>query len=206
MERRLKELKDKIAKEIESVKDSGLLEEIRIKYLGRKGELTKILKNLKDLTEEERPKIGQLANQVKEDLTKVFRTAETVFKNQTKQNLIFDPTMPGTEELTGSLHPSTIIQYELETAFMQMGFTVYDGPQVESDYYNFTALNTPENHPARDTQDTFHLEDGNLLRTQTSNLQVRMLENTAYHFEVFSRGDAFVVNRLMFPMIILFIK
>jgi phenylalanyl-tRNA synthetase alpha chain len=175
MKDKLKELKDQIVKEVDGAKNSKLLAELKTKYLGRKGELTVILKGLKDLSAEEKPQLGKLANDIKRELSVVFGKAEKVLKGQTKTSLDFDHSLPGIKKPAGYLHPSTTVQYEIEDAFAKMGFTVYDGPQLESDYYNFTALNIPEDHPARDAQDTFWLEGGNLLRTHTSNLQVRML-------------------------------
>jgi len=191
MEKRLQDLKKEIAKEIDNVKDSELLAELKTKYLGRKGELAKILKSLKDLSAEEKPALGKLANQAKKELTSIFSKAEKVFKGQVEMDVEFDATLPGIQKEIGNLNPSTIVQYEIEKTFAKMGFIVYDGPQLESDYYNFTALNTPADHPARDAQDTFWLEGKNLLRTQTSNLQVRMLEKHGAPFRGIFPGRVF---------------
>jgi|APSaa5957512622_1039677.scaffolds.fasta_scaffold03962_6 phenylalanyl-tRNA synthetase alpha chain len=192
MEKKLKDLKEQFLKEVTEVKDSKLLLDLKTKYLGRKGELTNVLKEVKDLAVEEKPKIGKLANEIKMELASVFSKTERIIKNkQSGGGTDFDPTMPGTREETGHLHPSTIVQYEIEDIFAQMGFGVYDGPQVESEYYNFTALNTPEDHPARDAQDTFWLEQGLLLRSQTSNLQVRMLEKFGAPFRGIFPGRVF---------------
>ncbi len=175
MENKLKSLRNLIERELQEIKDSGKLEELKNKYLGRKGELNQILKGLKDLAESERPRLGQLANEVKEELAVLFAKSEKVWSSKGQAEDL-DPSLPGIKNEVGTLHPSTLVQYEIESAFSQMGFAVYDGPQLESDYYNFTALNIPADHPARDTQDTFWLEGNNLLRTHTSNLQVRMLQ------------------------------
>jgi len=191
MEKKLEEIKNRLLKEIKEVKDSGVLSDLKIKYLGRKGELTKILKEVKDLAVEEKPRVGKLANEVKNELSDIFSKTERIIKKQNSNDLDFDPSMPGIREEAGHLHPSTIVQYEIEDIFAQMGFGVYDGPQVESDYYNFTALNTPEDHPARDSQDTFWLEQGLLLRSQTSNLQVRMLEKHGAPFRGIFPGRVF---------------
>ncbi len=190
MEKKLGELKNNFWKEIESIKDSRTLFDLKNKYLGRKGLLADTLKDLKDLAAEEKPKIGQIANQLKEELTNVFVKLEEKF-GASGENLDFDPTLPGHLRPVGHLHPLTNIQNEIEQAFLQMGFTVFDGPQLESEYYNFTALNIPEEHPARDTQDTFWLDDGNLLRTHTSNLQVRMLEKYGAPFRGIFPGRVF---------------
>jgi len=124
-------------------------------------------------------------------LTDIFSRVEKNIKKAHSNFVSFDTTVPGDEKNIGNLHPSTIIQTEIEEAFAQMGFTVFDGPQLESDYYNFTALNIPADHPARDTQDTFWLEGNNLLRTHTSNLQVRMLEKHGVPFRGIFPGRVF---------------
>ncbi|MFA6466835.1 MAG: phenylalanine--tRNA ligase subunit alpha [Patescibacteria group bacterium] len=191
MEKKLSELKKKFLQEIDGVKDSNLLADLKTKYLGRKGELTNVLKEVKDLAAAEKPKIGKLANEVKTELADFFIKAEKLLKNAQSDEIDFDPSMPGIREEVGHLHPSTIVQYEIEDIFAQMGFGVYDGPQVESEYYNFTALNTPADHPARDSQDTFWLEQGLLLRSQTSNLQVRMLEKYGSPFRGIFPGRVF---------------
>ncbi|MBT7553543.1 phenylalanine--tRNA ligase subunit alpha [bacterium] len=191
MEKNLKNLANKVAKELEEVKDSKFLADLKTKYLGRKGELAIILKGLKDLSVSEKPRVGQLANEVKKELTIIFNKAERVWQGQDSDDLDFDPTLPGDKKEQGHIHPSTIVQYEIEDAFSKMGFNIYDGPQLESDYYNFTALNIPEDHPARDTQDTFWVEGKNLLRTHTSNLQVRMLEKHGAPFRGIFPGRVF---------------
>ncbi|MFA6307798.1 MAG: phenylalanine--tRNA ligase subunit alpha [Patescibacteria group bacterium] len=191
MEKKLKELKEKFLKEIEGAKDSKILTDLKTKYLGRKGELTTVLKDVKDLAISEKPKIGKLANEIKNELSDIFNQTEQIIKSKQSADIDFDPSMPGIREELGHLHPSTIVQYEIENIFAQMGFGVYDGPQVESDYYNFTALNTPQDHPARETQDTFWLEQGLLLRSQTSNLQVRMLEKHGAPFRGIFPGRVF---------------
>ena len=134
---------------------------------------------------------GKLANEIKNELLQVFSKAEQMIQGKENSILDFDSTLPGKRAELGHLHPSTIVQYEVEEAFKQMGFNVYDGPQVESEYYNFTALNTPDDHPARDSQDTFWLEGGFLLRSQTSNLQVRMLEKYGAPFRGIFPGRVF---------------
>lgn len=191
MEVRLKNLKDVILKELAEIKDHQLLVDLKNKYLGRKGELNEILKSLKDLSDAEKPRIGKLANEIKQELTEVFAQVEAVLNADKQINFNFDSSLPGTKKELGHLNPSTIVQYEIEEAFSAMGFAVYDGPQLESDYYNFTALNIPENHPARDTQDTFWLEGENLLRTHTSSLQVRMLEKYGAPFRGIFPGRVF---------------
>ncbi len=190
MEHKLQDLKKRVLKEIEQTKDAKLLADLKNKYLGRKGELAALLKDLKDLAEEEKPKVGKVANQVKEELSEIFGRLENSLLTKV-DNFSFDPTLPGTRRPLGHLHPLTQVQEEIEQAFLQIGFTVFDGPQLESEHYNFNALNIPADHPTRDTQDTFWLEDGNLLRTQTSNLQVRMLEKYGAPFRGIFPGRVF---------------
>lgn len=192
MEKKLQELKEQVLADLNNVRDSKLLADLKTKYLGRKGELTNILKEVKNLAAEEKPRLGKLANEVKQELGEIFSKTEQIIKQDNSSNIQdFDLTMPGTRQPIGHLHPSTLVQYEIEDIFSQMGFSVYDGPQVESDYYNFTALNTPADHPARDSQDTFWLEGGLLLRSQTSNLQVRMLEKHGTPFRGIFPGRVF---------------
>lgn len=191
MKKELEDLKKQVLSDIEDIKDSDVLYEMKTRYLGRKGKLTTILKEVKNLAEEEKPKIGKLANNVKVELTDIFSRVEKNIKKAQDNFVSFDTTTPGEAKQVGSLHPSTIVQTEIEDAFAQMGFTVFDGPQLESDYYNFTALNIPSDHPARDTQDTFWVEGGNLLRTHTSNLQVRMLEKYGAPFRGIFPGRVF---------------
>lgn len=191
MDIKLKKLKDSVIEELNNIKDSNLLSELKIKYLGRKGELAHILKEVKNLSKEEKPKIGKLANEVKQELVNIFDSTEKILKGKKFNSISFDSTMPGKEKKVGSIHPSSIIQYEIEESFKQLGFKVYDGPQLESEYYNFTALNIPEDHPAKGDMDTFWLEDNNVLRTHTSNLQVRMLKKHGASFRGVFPGRVF---------------
>jgi len=191
MENKLKQILEQAKKELQNIKESGELEAAKNKYLGRKGELARVMIALKDLAKDEKPKFGAMANKVKKDLSEIFGQAEKTVRGKVKDTFFLDPTMPGIRQNTGHLHPSTQVQYEIEDAFARLGFTIYDGPQLESDYYNFTSLNIPEDHPARDTQDTFWLEGKNLLRTQTSNLQVRMLEKHGAPFRGIFPGRVF---------------
>lgn len=145
------------------------------KYLGRKGELNKLMTSLKEVAVEEKKELGKLANAVKIELEDFFTTQKKVFGSATTNSHI-DLTLPGENYSLGHLHPITQIQYELEDIFANMGFIVEDGPELESEYYNFDALNIPVSHPARDMQDTFFTAEGNLLRTHTSPVQIRAME------------------------------
>ncbi|WP_439328935.1 phenylalanine--tRNA ligase subunit alpha [Desulfofundulus thermosubterraneus] len=159
------------------------LEEIRIRYLGKKGELTRVLRGMNALPAGERPRIGQLANSIREVLEKELaeRTAEVKarFKQARLAAESIDITLPGTPFLPGKKHPLTTVQEEIEEIFLGLGFSIAEGPEVELDYYNFEALNLPKDHPARDMQDSFFIGPEVLLRTHTSPVQVRTMERTA---------------------------
>lgn len=164
----------------ESLED---LEELRVRYLGKKGELTQILRGMGSLPPEERPRIGQLANQVRQTLENMLRERTEELKSRLKAELLeaesIDITLPGTPLLVGKKHPLTAVVERIEEIFLGLGFAIAEGPEVESDYYNFEALNMPKEHPARDMQDSFFFSPEVLLRTHTSPVQVRVMERTA---------------------------
>ncbi len=171
------------------------LEQIKIKYLGKKGELTAVLRGMGALSAEERPFVGQLANEVRTEIEqalgeKTEQRKAAALEAQLKSEKL-DVTMPGTPAPVGHLHPLTQVQRELEDIFIGMGFSIAEGPEVELDYYNFQALNIPENHPARDTQDTFYIADNVLLRSQTSPVQVRTMEHQKPPIRVISPGRVY---------------
>ena len=171
------------------------LDEIRIKYLGKKGELTAVLRGMGTLTPEERPIVGQLANEVREAIEAALNAKKTeqqakALEAQLKAEKL-DVTMPGVAAPVGHIHPLTRAQRELEDIFIGMGFSIAEGPEVELDYYNFQALNIPENHPARDTQDTFYITDNILLRSQTSPVQVRVMEHQKPPIRIISPGRVY---------------
>ena len=171
------------------------LEQIKIKYLGKKGELTAVLRGMGALSAEERPLVGQLANEVRTEIEqalgeKTEQRKAAALEAQLKSEKL-DVTMPGTPTPVGHLHPLTQVQRELEDIFIGMGFSIAEGPEVELDYYNFQALNIPENHPARDTQDTFYIADNVLLRSQTSPVQVRTMEHQKPPIRVISPGRVY---------------
>lgn len=182
MESQLKKLKDKAFAELKKIASAQELQRLETKYLGRKGELTQVLKNLKNLAEAEKPKLGALANQVKAEIGGVIsQIREEVKAGQNAssgQSAALDITLPGFKKPIGHLHPITLITRQLADIFAAMGFIVWEGPEAESDYYNFQALNIPESHPARDMQDTFYIKNhaGWVMRTHTSNQQARALE------------------------------
>lgn len=154
------------------------LENIRVLYLGKKGKITSLLRSLGTFPSEERPKLGALLNQIKDELAQLIASKkEELFKKETKKEFV-DVTIPGRKFRLGSLHPITQVIYEIERIFSSIGFSVETGPEIETEYYNFEALNTPEDHPARDVQDSFYInkEKGVLLRTHTSPVQIRVME------------------------------
>ena len=176
----LEEIKQNGLRELENFVDAKELDNIRVRYLGKKGELTAILKQMGKLSAEERPIIGQVANEVRQTLeAAVQKSLETLKEKELALRLAketVDVTLPGESKPLGGLHPLSIVQNELIDIFQSMGFDIVDGPEVETDYYCFEALNVPKDHPARDMQDTFYLGDNLLLRTQTSAAQARVME------------------------------
>jgi phenylalanyl-tRNA synthetase alpha chain len=164
--------------ELSSVVDESSAENFRIKYLGKKGILKELLKVLKDIPEDARKQYGAAANELRVFIEEKFNAAPWQKGTAKKVENIFDPGLPGFPFNRGSIHPLTRIRNEIRDIFLSMGFTVAYGPEVESDYYNFEALNTPPHHPARDMQDTFYISEKTLLRTHTSPVQIRVMENT----------------------------
>lgn len=195
----MKEMLEKIKAAVEEalkIADSAeTLENIRIKYMGKKGELTAVLKGMGKLSKEERPVIGALANEIRQKLEKEIEEKKAaIMAAEEEKKLaeeVIDVTMPGKRSKEGKLHPLTQVMNELKKVFMGMGFSIAEGPEVEYDYYNFEALNIPKNHPARDTQDTFYIEDNIVLRTQTSPMQVRVMEKTKPPIRIIAPGKVY---------------
>jgi phenylalanyl-tRNA synthetase alpha chain len=180
---------------INSAADERALEDLRVKFLGRKGELTAVLKDMGRLSDEERPIIGQIANDARESLTAAIKTAErrlaaAAVEVKIKMEKI-DVTLPGKSVSVGHKHPLTIVHDEVVEMFIGMGFSVAEGPEVETTYYCFDALNIGENHPARDRQDTFYITDDVILRTHTSSVQIRTMEKQKPPIRIISPGRAF---------------
>ncbi len=171
------------------------IEEIRIKYLGKKGELTSVLRSMGQLSAEERPRMGQLANEVRatieEKIAALAEKQKAKALSEALEKEKIDITVPGRKQKLGKLHPLTQVQREMEDIFIGMGFSIAEGPEVEYDYYNFQALNIPENHPARDTQDTFYITDKILLRSQTSPVQARVMEKQQPPIRIISPGRVY---------------
>jgi phenylalanyl-tRNA synthetase alpha chain len=188
----LLELKIKALKELESVAESSDIEKLTQQYLGRKGLLTLFLKRLAELPKEERPVIGRIANQVKEELRRQFKSvSDSLTAKAVKPESDFDVTLPGRRIPLGHLHPITKTTEEICTIFSSLGFKVVEGPEVELDYYNFEALNMPKDHPARDIQDTFYISDNVVLRTHTSPMQIRIMESKSPPVSVIAPGKVY---------------
>lgn len=195
MKTQLEKIRQAAKEALDSFESKEQIEEARIKYLGKKGELTAILKQMGKLSAEERPVIGQLANEIRADIeAKIAAKSEELKKAELAKRLEdekLDVTMPGTETSIGHKHPLSIVLDEIKEIFMGMGFDVAEGPEVEYDYYNFEALNIPKDHPARDTQDTFYIDDNIVLRTQTSPVQIRFMEQHNPPFRMIAPGRVF---------------
>jgi phenylalanyl-tRNA synthetase alpha chain len=184
MNEQLEKIKKEILDSLSNIKDSNTLRELEIKYLGRKGEFTEILRGLSALGEEERKTFGKLVNDVKTEIMGKFSAAKDVIEGTGKTDEFLDVTVPGKKIATGHIHPITQTQEELGDLFSSMGFMILDGPELESDFYNFEALNIPSHHPARDMQDTFYVssptdKEGKndlVMRTHTSPMQVRAMQ------------------------------
>ena len=191
----IEEIKKKATQEISSVKNLKELEKIRVKYLGREGELNKVLRSLKNLSLEEKREVSPKANKLKDELLELISEKQTGLEKKNK--VLIDATKPGKRIQSGHLHPLTKIEQEVCDIFRSMNFSVVDGPEVENEYYNFDALNIPPNHPARDEWDTFWIsKDKNpkkslLLRTHTSPVQVRYMEKHQPPFQIVVPGRTF---------------
>ncbi len=195
MREKLDSIKAKALSEIEKIGALSEIEDLRVKYLGKKGEVSAILKQLGGLSAEERPVIGQLANEVRAKIETAITEAkgrlEQVALNAKLESESIDVTMPGKSGKIGGLHPINTVLNDMIDIFQSMGFDVVDGPEVETDYYNFEALNVPADHPARDMQDTFYLNDGLLLRTQTSAAQIRTMKTRKPPIRIVCPGRVF---------------
>lgn len=195
MQTQLKNIKVEAEKEIASAKTPKDIEDVRVKYLGKKGALTAILKQMGGLSSDERPIIGQLANEVRDFIgERINASMKKIKKARLDEQLSaekIDVTLPGVRKPLGHKHPLSIVLDEVKEIFVGMGFDIVDGPEIETDYYNFEALNMPKHHPARDTQDTFYIDENTLLRTQTSCVQIRTMENSEPPIRMISPGRVY---------------
>jgi phenylalanyl-tRNA synthetase alpha chain len=195
MRDQLNNIKLEAVKMLSAVKSSAELENIRLQYLGKKGELTAILKGMGALTAEERPVIGQLANEVRSFIEGKLEEAVAVLQSKEQELKLametIDVTMPGKRRFVGKKHPLSIVLDEIKDVFISMGYEIAEGPEIELDYYNFEALNIPAGHPARDAQDTFYINDKILLRSQTSPVQIRVMEQKKPPIKIICPGRVY---------------
>ena len=195
MKEQLEKIKSEALAKIDASDALEKLNEIRVAYLGKKGELTTVLKSMKDVAPEERPKVGQMVNEVRALIEERLEETKTALARKAREEQmkreVIDVTLPAKKANTGHKHPNTIALEEVERIFVGMGYEVVEGPEVEYDLYNFEKLNIPKGHPARDEQDTFYITDNILLRTQTSSVQVHVMENQKPPIRVISPGRVY---------------
>ncbi len=195
MKEKLEQIKAEALKRIQESADIDKLNEIKVAYLGKKGELTAVLKSMKDVAEAERPKIGAMVNDTRAAIEEVLESAkrkfETAALNEKLKREVIDVTLPAKKTIMGHSHPNTIALEEVEKIFIGLGYEVVSGPEVERDYYNFEALNIPADHPAKDEQDTFYISGDILLRTQTSSVQIHEMEKGRLPIRMIAPGRVF---------------
>ncbi len=194
IKQKLDEIKQQFYDKIKDVKIHETLENLRVEYFGKKSVLTELLKNIKNISDAEKPLIGKLVNEIRAELTLVFEDKKLKLETSEQNSGIFDFSIPGKNFEAGNLHPITKVMNEIIEIFEKLGFTTVKGPDIESDYYNFEALNFPENHPARDMQDTFFIknqEEPLLLRTHTSPVQIRFMKKHRPPFQIIAPGSVY---------------
>ena len=195
MKEKLEKIVSDALEQINTSEKLDKLNDIKTAFLGKKGELTAVLKGMKDVAPEDRPKVGQMVNDARQKIEEVLDEKRISFERALREEKMksetIDVTLPGRKLRRGHLHPNTIALEEVEKIFVGMGYEVVSGPEIEYDYYNFEALNIPEGHPAKDEQDTFYINDKILLRTQTSSVQVHMMEQGKLPIRMISPGRVF---------------
>ncbi len=195
MKDKLKKIMDEAMEQIDASQQLDKLNEIKVTFLGKKGELTSILKSMKDVAPEDRPKVGQLVNEARTQIEEKLEAKKAAFEKALREQKMkaetIDVTLPGKKQPQGHRHPNTITLEEVEDIFVGMGYEVVEGPEIEKDYYNFEALNIPANHPAKDEQDTFYITKDILLRTQTSSVQVHEMEKGKLPIRMIAPGRVF---------------
>ena len=200
MKEKLQKIREDAIRQIEESGDLSKLNDVRVAVLGKKGELTAVLKSMKDVSPEERPLVGQLVNETRESIEKILdetkKKLEAAELDAKLRREVIDVTLPAKKNNVGHRHPNTIALEEVERIFTGMGYEVVEGPEVEYDYYNFEALNIPANHPAKDEQDTFYINDKIVLRTQTSPVQVREMEKGHLPIRMIAPGRVFRADEL----------
>lgn len=195
MKEKLQAIREEALARIEEAKDLDALNDIKVNILGKKGELTQVLKGMKDVAPEDRPKVGQMVNDtrtaIEERLELVKSDISKKIREEKMKKEVIDVTLPGTMHMKGHRHPNQIALEELERVFVGMGYEIVEGPEVEYDHYNFELLNIPANHPAKDEQDTFYITKDILLRTQTSPVQARIMETGRMPIRIIAPGRVF---------------
>ena len=195
MKEKLQKIREDAIRQIEASGDLSKLNDVRVAVLGKKGELTAVLKSMKDVSPEERPLVGQLVNETRESIEKILdetkKKLEAAELDAKLRREVIDVTLPAKKNNVGHRHPNTIALEEVERIFTGMGYEVVEGPEVEYDHYNFELLNIPANHPAKDEQDTFYITKDILLRTQTSPVQARIMETGRMPIRVIAPGRVF---------------
>lgn len=195
MKEQLEKIKSEALAKIDASDALEKLNEIRVAYLGKKGELTTVLKSMKDVAPEERPKVGQMVNEARALIEERLEETKTALARKAREEQmkreVIDVTLPAKKANTGHKHPNTIALEEVERIFVGMGYEVVEGPEVEYDLYNFEKLNIPKGHPARDEQDTFYINDSILLRSQTSPVQARVMEKQKPPIRMIAPGRVF---------------
>ena len=192
---KIKKIEEQIEASVNDIKSSKTLQEIKMRFLGKTGEISSLMKNMRDVPPDQRPGLGKILNTLRQWTESKFDSLEKDIKAfELKKKYAeekIDVTIPGQTSPDGAYHPNTLIKNELVSLFAGLGFEIYEGPEIENDYYNFTALNTPADHPARDMQDTFYLTEDLLLRTQTSAGQIRVMENKKPPIKILSPGKVY---------------
>ncbi len=195
MKERLEAIKEETIAKIKNAEDLNILNDIRVEILGKKGQLTEVLKGMKDVAPEDRPKVGQMVNDTRKAIEEKMEEVKTQLQEKAREAKlkaeVIDVTLPAKKNKIGHKHPNTLALEELQRIFVGMGYEVVEGPEVEYDYYNFEALNIPANHPAKDEQDTFYINKNIVLRTQTSSVQARVMEKTQPPIRIISPGRVF---------------
>lgn len=200
MKEKLEVLRIQALQELKTLSQPKALEDFRVRFMGKKGPLTELLRGMGSLPAEERPRVGQLVNQLRAELEQALEEKGTAIRQALKEEKLkqekLDVTMPGKDVKSGGLHPINMVLNDMIDIFQSMGFDVVDGPEVETDHYCFEALNLPKDHPARDMQDTFYLTENLLLRSQTSAAQVRVMEQRKPPIRIICPGRVFRADEL----------
>lgn len=195
MREQLEQIKVEALNQLSKITEKNDLENLRVKYLGKKGELTLILRGMGKLSSEERPVIGKIANEVREEIEEAIveksYAISSLEKQKKLQSEVIDISMPGNKQIVGKMHPLYLTLEKINDIFLSMGFSIEEGPEVEYDYYNFEALNIPKDHPARGEQDTFYINDNIVLRTQTSPIQIRTMEKQKPPIKMIAPGKVY---------------